>query len=366
MTRPITAHIHTGALRHNLQRVRRAAPDARLWAVVKADAYGHGIERAFAGLRGANGFALLEVAEAERLRAFGWRGPIVLIEGTFDARELEECSRLQLAHVVHCNEQLEWLAAHRATTPQHVLLKLNSGMNRLGFAPQAYRSAYARLAALPQVASVGHITHFADADGSEGIAAQWCVFQRTTEGLPGEKCVCNSAATLLHGDTDTACDWVRAGIVLYGAAPDFPAHSAADWELRPAMSLRTRLLEVHGIAAGEAVGYGFTFRAEKPMRIATAACGYADGYPRSAGDGAPVLVDGVRTRTIGRISMDMLAVDVTDVPQARMGSEVVLWGTTADGRATLPIDEVAHAAGTISYELMCAVAPRVPVHTDKR
>lgn len=364
MTRPITAHIHTGALRHNLERVRRAAPDARLWAVIKADAYGHGIARAFAGLRAADGFALLEVREAERLRALGWRGPVLLIEGVFDARELEACSRLQLAHVVHCNEQIDWLAAHRAGETQHVLLKLNSGMNRLGFAPQAYRSAYARLAALPQVASVGHITHFADADGAAGIAEQWVTFQRATDGLPGEKCVCNSAATLQHGGTDAACDWVRAGIVLYGGSPDFPRHSAAEWELQPAMSLRTRLLEVHEIAAGEAVGYGFTFRAEKPMRIGTAACGYADGYPRSAGGGAPLLVDGVRTRTIGRISMDMLAVDLTDVPHAAVGSEVTLWGASASG-AILPIDDVAQAAGTISYELMCAVAPRVPVFVDE-
>lgn len=363
MTRPITAHIHTGALRHNLARMRRAAPDARLWAVVKADAYGHGIARAFAGLRAADGFALLEVQEAERLRALGWRGPILLIEGVFDARELEACSRLQLMHAVHCEEQIEWLAAHHAQAPHSVFLKLNSGMNRLGFTPGAYRSAYARLAALPQVASVGHMTHFADADGTSGIAAQWSAFQRATDGLPGEKCVCNSAATLLHGAGEAGCDWVRAGIALYGSAPDFPTHSAAHWDLRPAMSLRTRLLSVQQLAAGEAVGYGFSFRAEKTMRIGTAACGYADGYPRSAGGGAPVLVDGARTRTIGRISMDMLAVDVTDVPQARMGSEVTLWGASAGG-AVLPIDEVAQAAGTISYELMCAVAPRVPVVLD--
>lgn len=367
MTRPISAHIHTGALRHNLERVRRAAPDARVWAVVKADAYGHGIERAFAGLRAADGFALLEVREAERLRALGWRGPILLIEGVFDARELEACARLQLMHAVHCEQQIDWLAAHHAGEPQHVFLKLNSGMNRLGFTPAAYRSAFARLAALPQVASVGHMTHFADADGASGIAAQWATFQRATEGLSGERCVCNSAATLLHGAGEAGCDWVRAGIVLYGAAPDFPAHSAAHWGLQPAMSLRARLLSVQQLAAGDAVGYGFTFRAEKPMRVGTAACGYADGYPRHAGNtgnGAPVLVEGVRTRTIGRISMDMLAVDVTDVPQAAPGSEVTLWGKSSSG-ALLPIDEVAQAAGTISYELMCAVAPRVPVFVDE-
>lgn len=366
MTRPISAHIHTGALRHNLARVRRAAPDARLWAVVKADAYGHGIERVFAGLGAADGFALLEISEAQRLRALGWRGPILLIEGVFDARELEECSRLQLAHAVHCEQQIDWLAAHRAQQPHTVFLKLNSGMNRLGFTPAAYRSAFARLAALPQVAGVGHMTHFADAGGAAGIASQWEVFQRATEGLPGEKCVCNSAAAMLHGASQ-GCDWVRAGIALYGASPDFPAHDAAYWQLLPAMSLRARLLSVQTVEAGEAVGYGFTFRAERCMRIGTAACGYADGYPRSAGNaaaGAPVLVDGVRTRTVGRISMDMLAVDITDIPHAGAGSEVTLWGRASNG-AILSVDDVALAAGTINHELLSALAARVPVVVDE-
>ncbi len=185
MPRPILATVHTAALRHNLQRLREAAPGARLWAVVKADAYGHGIERAYEGLRGADGFALLDLAEAERVRALGWRGPILLLEGVFEPRDLELCSRLNLWHAVHCDEQIDWLAMHKTHQPHRVFLKMNSGMNRLGFSPERYRAAYARLAALPQVEEISLITHFADADGDRGVAEQWAVFERTTQGLPG-------------------------------------------------------------------------------------------------------------------------------------------------------------------------------------
>jgi len=217
MPRPIHATIHTGALRHNLQRLRTAAPGARLWAIVKANAYGHGIERAFDGLRGADGFALLDLAEAERVRALGWRGPILLLEGVFEPRDLELCSRLNLWHTIHREAQIDWLAAHKTQQPQRVFLKLNSGMNRLGFAPERYRSAYARLAALPQVDEIAHMTHFSDADSGKGIAAQWAAFQRATDGLPGERSLCNSAATLRHAqDEAVRGDWVRPGIAAYG------------------------------------------------------------------------------------------------------------------------------------------------------
>ncbi len=360
MPRPIHATIHTGALRHNLQRVRAAAPGARVWAIVKANAYGHGIERAFEGLRGADGFALLDLAEAQRVRELGWRGPILLLEGVFESRDLELCSRLQLWHAVHCDAQIDWLATHKTHQPHHVFLKLNSGMNRLGFAPERFRAAAARLQALPQVDEISLMTHFSDADSGKGIAAQWAVFQHATEGLAGERSVCNSAATLRHGQQpEVRGDWVRPGIAVYGSSPDFPAHDAAHWGLRPAMSLNAKLIAVSELPAGASVGYGSLFTAEAPMRVGVAACGYADGYPRHAVTGTPVLVDGVRTRTLGRVSMDMLAVDLTPVPQARLGSEVTLWGQAGNG-AVLPIDEVAHAAGTVGYELMCALAQRVP------
>jgi alanine racemase len=351
--RPIEALIHTAALVHNLSRARSAAPDARVWAVVKANAYGHGIERVYAGLRGADGFALLDLDEAERLRALGWRGPILLLEGCFEPRDLELCSRLGMWHVVHHEAQIDWLAAHKTQTPHRVFLKMNSGMNRLGFRAAALRAAWTRLNALPQVGEISLMTHFADADGERGIAQQVAAFEAATHDLPGERSLSNSAATLRH--PGAAADWVRAGIALYGSAPDHPAHDMAHWDLRPTMTLRSRLIAVQSLQPGDRFGYGSSFEAAAPMRIGVAACGYADGYPRLCPTGTPVLVDGVRTRTVGRVSMDMITVDLQPLPAAGVGSEVTLWG---EG---LPIDEVACAAGTIGYELMCALALRVPV-----
>ena len=365
MPRPILATIHTPALVHNLQRARRAAPDARVWAVVKANAYGHGIENAYAGLLGADGFALLDLAEAERVRALGWRGPVLLLEGCFEARDLELCSRLNLWHVIHRDEQIDWLAAHKAAQPQRVFLKLNSGMNRLGFAPAAFRAAWHRLSGLTQVDDVVLMTHFADADGAPGIVAQQAAFEAAAADLPGERSLCNSAATLrfASGSAAARADWVRPGIMVYGSAPDFPAHDIAHWRLQPTMTLAARLIAVQSLAAGDCVGYGSSFRAERPMRIGIAACGYADGYPRLAPTGTPVLVDGVRSRLVGRVSMDMVTIDLTAAPGATVGSEVTLWGRGPQG-SVLPIDEVAHAAGTVGYELMCALAVRVPVQVE--
>ena len=361
MPRPILATIHTEGLRHNLDRARRAAQDARVWAVVKANAYGHGIERVFEAFRAADGFALLDLAEAERVRALGWRGPILLLEGVFEPRDLELCSRLALWHTVHCDEQIDMLAAHKTQQPQRVYLKMNSGMNRLGFAPERFRAAWTRLNALPQVDEITLMTHFSDADGARGIAAQLAVFERVTQDLPGERSIANSAAILRHA-AQTRADWIRPGILLYGSAPDFPEHDAAHWQLQPGMTLATRLIALQQLKPGDAVGYGSSFVAEAPLRIGVAAIGYADGYPRQCSTGTPVLVNGVRTRMVGRVSMDMITVDLTPVPDAGFGSEVTLWGRASSG-ALLAIDEIAQAAGTVGYELMCALALRVPVHT---
>ncbi len=357
MPRPIEALVHTDALAHNLGRARANAPDAKVWAVVKANAYGHGIGRVFDGLRGADGFALLDLGEAERIRACGWRGPVLLLEGAFEPRDLELCSRLNLWHVVHCTEQIDWLAAHKTHQPQRVFLKMNSGMNRLGFKPAAFRSAWTRLNALTQVDEISLMTHFSDADGQRGIAHQVAAFEAATQDLPGERSLANSAAILRHR---LRSDWVRAGILSYGSAPDFPAHDIAHWDLQPTLTLRSRLIGTQALHVGDTVGYGSSFTAEGSLRIGTVACGYADGYPRHCATGTPVLVDGVRTRTLGRVSMDMLAVDLTPVLGAGIGSEVTLWGRGPQG-SLLPIDEVAQAAGTIGYELMCALAQRVPV-----
>ena len=388
MPRPILATVHLDSIRQNLARARAAAPDARVWAVVKANAYGHGIERVFDAFRAADGFALLDLAEAQRVRALGWRGPILLLEGVFEQRDLEWCSRLDLWHVVHCDEQIDMLAVHKTNVPQRVFLKMNSGMNRLGFRPAQFRAAWTRLNVLPQVEEISLMTHFSDADGmrtgGDGIAHQVSEFVHATHDLPGERSLCNSAATLRHasrslgqahaaeGDGLLSADWVRPGIAVYGSAPDHPEHSAAHWGLQPAMTLSSRVIGVQTLAPGDTVGYGSQFTAPAAMRIGVVACGYADGYPRHApcgvGTGAPVLVGGVRTRVVGRVSMDMLTVDLTPVdaalaaqgkPATGIGAEVVLWGVSATG-AVLSIDEVAHAAGTISYELMCAVSARVP------
>jgi alanine racemase len=365
MPRPIHATIHTAALSHNLTRARLAAPDAKVWAIVKANAYGHGIEHAFEGLKSADGFALLDLNEASRLRALDWRGPILLLEGCFEARDLELCSRLGLWHVVHCNEQIDMLAAHKTQHGHRVFLKMNSGMNRLGFKPERYRAAWTRLNALPQVDEISLMTHFSDADTAKGIDTQLARFEAVTHDLPGERSLSNSGATLRHSDTLAAkSDWIRPGIAVYGSAPDFPEHSAADWGLQPTMTLTSKIIAVQQLVAGDTVGYGSSFTADGPLTIGVVACGYADGYPRHCSTGTPMLVNGVRCRMVGRVSMDMVTIDLSPVPGAGMGSDVTLWGRALadkpDG-AVLPIDEVAKAAGTVGYELMCALAPRVPV-----
>ena len=366
MPRPILATIHTAALRNNIQRARRAAPDAKVWAVVKANAYGHGIERVFEGLRSADGFALLDLDEAARVRKLGWRGPILLLEGVFEQRDLELCSRLGLWHTVHCDEQIHMLATHKTEMPHRVFLKMNSGMNRLGFAPHQYRAAWTRLNALPQVEEISLITHFSDADGAKGIEEQLRIFNTTTQDLPGERSLANSAALLRHR-IPAAADWVRPGIALYGSAADFPEHSYADWQLLPTMTLSSKIIAVQAINTSATVGYGSIFKADKPMTIGVVACGYADGYPRHCSTGTPVLVQGMRTRMVGRVSMDMITVDLEPLilagVEVGVGSEVTLWGNASKG-AVLAIDEIAQAGGTVGYELMCALAQRVPVGVE--
>jgi len=364
MARPIQALIHTQALRDNLAGLRQTSRDARVCAVVKADAYGHGLQRVFEGLRAADGFAVLDLQEAQILRDLGWRGPVLLLEGVFEQRDLELCSRLDLWHVVHHEAQIDMLSRHKTQLAQRVFLKMNTGMNRLGFAPARFRSAWVRLNALPQVDEISLMTHFAHADDAQGVDAQLQVFKDISHDLPGERSLANSAAVLRHGSApEVTADWVRPGIALYGSAPDHPLHDAAHWGLRPAMSLRSQVIATQELRAGDKVGYGGVFKAPRDMRIAVVACGYADGYPRHAPTGTPVLIDGQPCTTVGRVSMDMLCVDLTPVPQAGIGAAATLWGQASTGEV-LCIDEVAAAAGTVGYELMCALAPRVPVSVD--
>ncbi len=355
MPRPIQVSFDLAAFDHNLDVVRKAAPSARVWAVVKANAYGHGLLRAAGAMRAADGFALLDLGEAARLREAGFAHPILLLEGVFEARDFETIDALHLTPVIHHVAQIEMLQRATLRRPLDVYLKCNSGMNRLGFSADAVPQAHARLKGMPQVKSVTLMTHFADADGPLGVADQMARFALLGSPLDAPASMANSAAILRYAQTHG--DWVRPGIALYGASP-FPDQSAAQLGLRPVMTLTSQIIALQTLAPGEGVGYGYKYRATAETRIGVVACGYADGYPRHApagnAAGSPILVDGVRTRTIGRVAMDMLYVDLTAVPQAHLGSEVVLWG------ADLPADEVATAADTVSYELFCALAARVP------
>ncbi len=355
MPRPLIATIDIAAMRHNLRVAKRAAPQGNVWAIVKANAYGHGLERALRGFAEADGLGLLEPQAALLCRELGWRKPILLLEGVFDAADVALCVAQQIQTVVHCSQQIALLAAAPAGAKIDVYLKLNSGMNRLGFPPAEYRAAYARLRAMSQIGQISLMTHFANADQPNHavlpLAQQMRCFDDASAGISAARSVANSATILLH--PQLANDWLRPGIMLYGATPG--GGSAADFGLLPVMSLNSELICVQTLAAGDAVGYGSSFTASEAMRIGVVACGYADGYPRHAPSGTPVLVDGVRSTLVGRVSMDMLTVDLRPVPKAQVGSKVSLWG---DG---LPIDDVAEAAGTIGYELMCALAPRVPV-----
>lgn len=367
MPRPIHATISPSALAHNLAVVRRrisfqeGVRNPRIWGVIKANAYGHGIERVLPGLGAADGLAMLDLDEAVRCREAGWGGPILMLEGFFEPADLALFERYRLLSVVHQDEQLRMLRDARPRHSLDIFLKLNSGMNRLGFAPGRYRAAFEQAVALQEqgtLGSVGHMMHFANGDQPQAVEQAMGLFDRATLDMPGPRSVCNSAATLGSPQLAARTDWVRPGICLYGATPFDDGPSAEALGLMPAMMLGSRLIGEQRLQAGAAVGYGGTFVCDAPMRVGIVACGYADGYPRHAPTGTPIVVDGVRTRLVGRVSMDMLAVDLTSVPHAGTGSPVVLWG--GEG---LSVDEVAASAGTIGYELLTAVAARVPMRT---
>jgi len=355
MPRPLLATVHINALAHNLLVAKRCAPQSKVWAVVKANAYGHGLARGMKGFAAADGLGLIELDAAVRLREMGWQKPILLLEGFFEPIDLITIAEHQLQTVVHCDEQIAMLEKAKFAHPLDIHLKMNSGMNRLGFIPAAFQTAYARLRSIPAVRHITLMTHFANADDAANpalpLAEQEQRFRAATVGLQGEMSLANSAADLMH--PQVAADWVRPGIMLYGGTPG--NKTAQAFGLRAGMTLTSELIGIQTIAKGDSVGYGSCFIAETAMKIGIVACGYADGYPRHAPTGTPIEVDGVKTRVVGRVSMDMITVDLTSVPNAHVGSKVTLWG------ASVPIDEVANAAGTIGYELMCALAPRVKV-----
>jgi alanine racemase len=349
MTRPIRVEIDLAAIRHNYLKAKQKAPGSLAFAALKANAYGHGVLEAAQALADcADGLALLNIEDAVLLRQAGINLPIMMLEGPFDGEEVRQMAVHRLAAVLHNERQLDWLDGCGALT---VWVKLNSGMNRLGFVPERLPAVLERLAGLPNVQVAGVMTHFATADDERGIAEQWAEFLRWAGPAGLAISAANSAAIWSYPDTHRQL--VRPGICLYGCSP-FADRLGRELELQPAMRLSADIIAIQQLKAGDAVGYGRRFVTERAMRIGIVACGYGDGYPRVAPNGTPVAVDSAPSGIVGRVSMDMLAVDLTALPAAGLGSTVELWGPQ------VPIETVAQAAGTIGYELMCAVTQRVP------
>ncbi|WP_372873618.1 alanine racemase [Pseudomonas sp.] len=352
--RPLVATIDLSAIRHNYAVAKRCAPGRQAFAVVKANAYGHGLGEVVTALHEvADGFAVASLEEAAEVRALHDEARILLLEGCFEAAEYPLAAQLGLDLVLHSEQQLAQLLAASLSRPLNTWLKLDSGMHRLGLDEAALRACHSRLQGAAQVAEVNLISHFACADerGHEQSERQLEAFLDLLDLDFAQRSLANSAAILTIPAAHM--DWLRPGIMLYGATP-FAELSAAELGLEPAMTLSAQLIAIHQVAADDSVGYGAAWRAERPSRIGTVSCGYADGYPRHAPSGTPLLVRDQRVPLAGRVSMDMLTVDLTDLPAAQIGDEVQLWG------AQLPVDEVARAAGTIGYELLTKVTRRVP------
>jgi alanine racemase len=352
MSRPLQVRINLSALQNNLAVARQRAPDSRIMAVIKANGYGHGLLRVARALAGAEGFAVIDLNDAVILRDAGFRQRVLLLNGFYSPEELPVITEYSLTPVIHQQQQVDGLGSAVLPVKLDVFLKLNTGMNRLGFKAGAFPSALSALKQNRLVSGITLMTHFACADDAQGIAGQFEQFNKITarETLP--RSLANSAALLRYPETHG--DWVRPGIMLYGSSP-FAETSAGQLGLRPAMTLQSQIIATQDLQSGDKVGYTGLFTAEKAMRVGIVACGYADGYPRHARTGTPVNVNGKITRTLGRIAMDMLCVDLSEVPGASIGAPVTLWG---EGN---PIEDVAKAAGTVSYELFTKLNSRVPV-----
>jgi len=353
MSRPTTVTIDLEALRHNLACVRALAPSSKVMAVVKADGYGHGLERVARALSDAEAFGVAALSDAERLRAIGLRNRIVLLSGFDEAADLDLLRTLDVDTVVHHDSPLALLEADRGTSPLPVLLKFDTGMHRLGFDPLRAAELHARLRALPNVAEeLVAMTHFASSDEFCGAQTpgQMQQFAGVAAVMGAPVSLSNSAGVL--GWPDAHRDWVRAGGALYGLSV-VDGKTGADFGLKPVMKLSTRLIAINRIAKGERVGYSATWECPEDMDVGVAAIGYGDGYPRSVSSGTPVLVNGQRVPLIGRVSMDLMTIDLRTLANAKVGDEVTLWGPE------LPVEEIAVAAGTISYELTCSITRRV-------
>jgi len=356
MSRPLVAQLNLSALRENLAKARERAAGAQLLAVVKANAYGHGLRRVLPALGNADGLALVELDGAITLRERHYARRILLLEGFFEASELAEISARRLAVVVHQIEQVKMLEAATLSRPIEVFIKVNTGMNRLGFRIGDVHAIVERLSQTPSVAVMRLMTHLARADEEEGLREQLDAFEDACRGLPYPRSLANSAGVIRYAEVGG--EYVRPGIMLYGSSP-FPYDTAEMLGLTPVMTLKSALIGIQDLKPNQSVGYGGTYTAARAHRIGVIACGYADGYPRHAPNGTPVLVCGKKARTAGRVSMDLMTVDLTEVPEATIGSPVVLWG---EG---LSVDDVASAASTVGYQLLCSISPRVPFVTTE-
>ncbi|MDF7630710.1 alanine racemase [Erwiniaceae bacterium L1_55_4] len=351
MPRPVKAEIDLSAMRNNLSIVSGIASHSKVWAVIKADAYGHGIENILPALSQANGLALLDFEEAVRVRKMGWTKPILLLEGFFHSSDLIDIERFDLCTAVHSEWQLKAIEDFSPSTPINVYLKINTGMNRLGFSLQDALDICHKAKSSRHIGSVTLMSHFARADEKDGVAEPAGLIENLALGTGLQLCMANSAATLWHAATRH--DWVRPGVVLYGASPTGVYSDIAEVGLRPVMKLKSEIIGLQHLRPGDAVGYGARYRAVKNETIGIVACGYADGYPRQAPSGTPVWVGDRMTHTCGTISMDMLAVSLTGHNDLVIGTEVELWGDN------VRVDTVASQAGTLGYELLSAVTPRV-------
>lgn len=352
MARNTIARIDPEALAHNLERVRDLAGDSRVMAVVKADAYGHRIDLCLPALQSVDLLAVATIEEARAIRRLGEGPPVMLLEGVTDYGDLAVAADLGLELTVHQDYQIEALERFGRSPARRIWLKINTGMHRLGYPWDAVDDAYRRLGAVPGVEQINLMSHFACAEEIDHPlnARQLERFRHATEGLPGERCLANSAGLINY--PEARMDWVRAGLILYGISP-LPGRSGPDLGLEPVMTLSAELMAINRVRAGESIGYGARFTAERDMRVGVAGIGYGDGYPRNMIDGAPVLVRGRRCSMAGKVSMDMITIDLAGCPQARVGDEVILWGQG------LPIEELAEAAATIPYELVCRITRRV-------
>lgn len=356
MTPPAFVLLNLDAIRHNLAQAKRYAPNNKIMAVIKANAYGHGITRVAKALEQADGLAVARVDEGVRLRKAGFTQPITVLQGFVCVDELQLMLQHQLDAVIHTPQQISLLQQQTGLQAALAIwLKMDTGMNRLGFKDGDFNAAYQQLLNCPLVKQpINLITHFANADDllDDKTRRQIDLFNAAVQGYPGQRSIANSAGII--GWPNVVSDWVRPGLMLYGCSP-FAGKTGADFGLKPVMSLHSRLIAVKNVAAGECVGYSGTWQCPTDTRLGVISIGYGDGYHRHTKAGAPVLVNGRRVPLIGRVSMDMITVDLNSQPTAQPGDPAILWG---EG---LPVEEIARHADTIPYTLLCGITQRVQI-----